>query len=132
MRFLQTLFKRQALDADMTAEMRHHVDLQTELNRQAGMTPEDARYAALRQFGNVASLQQQVREDRGWIWLEHWTRDLRVATRGLIRSPGFSVSVFITLMLCIGPNTAVWSALQAFVLKDPPFASPQQLVVIKN
>ncbi len=54
--------------------MRHHVELQTELNLKAGMNPEDARYAALRQFGNVASLQEQARAVRGWLWLSNCSR----------------------------------------------------------
>ncbi|HWA27371.1 MAG TPA: ADOP family duplicated permease [Lacunisphaera sp.] len=126
------LFRRGKLEADMSEEMRLHVEWQAELNRQAGMNAEDARHAALREFGNVTSIQQQAREGWGWVWLEHWARDFRLAVRSLSRSPGFSLAVFLTLALCLGPNTAVLSALQALVLKPLPFAAPEQLVVVKN
>jgi putative ABC transport system permease protein len=132
LRKFRSLFRRDKLDAEMTEEMRLHVELQAERNIAAGMSPAEARHAALRRFGNVASVQEQCREQRGWVWLENWTRDLRLAVRALGRSPGFSLSVFLTLMLCIGPNAAVLSALQTFVLKALPFSEPQQLVVVKN
>jgi putative ABC transport system permease protein len=129
---LRALFRKEKLDAEMTEEMRVHVELQTDRNLAAGMSPGSARQAALRQFGNVASIQEQCREQRGWGWLDNWLRDLRLAVRALGRSPGFSLSVFLTLMLCTGPNAAVLSALRAFVLKAPPFTAPEQLVVVKN
>lgn len=66
LRKLRTFFRKDALDAEMAEEMRLHVELQADLNLKAGMNPEDARYAAPRQFGNVASIQEQAREQRGW------------------------------------------------------------------
>jgi len=77
-----------------------------------------------------------TREDippgRGWAWLGAWAREFRYAARSLRRAPGFSVAVFLTLVVCIGPNTAILSALYALVLKPLPFADPQQLVRITN
>src|SRR5258708_8502173 len=98
---LRSLFRKEKLDAEMAEEMRHHVDLQTELNQKAGMNSGEARYAALRQFGNVAGIQEQAREQRGWVWLELLVRDSRLAAHSLWRSPGFTGAAVGTLALGI-------------------------------
>ena len=132
LRNLRTLFRKGKLDAEMADEMRHHVELQTELNRKAGMNPDEARYAALRQFGNVASIQEQARESRGWVWLEQWGRDFRFSLRSLRRAAGFSAAVIITLALCIGANTTIMSVLYGLILKPMPFHDSGQLVQVYN
>ena len=73
---IRALFFKDKLEAEMAEEMRLHIELQTGLNRKAGMEPDEARYAALRQFGNVAVIQEQAREQRGWVWLEQAMQDL--------------------------------------------------------
>ena len=70
--------------------------------------------------------------DGGWSWFATWGREFRFASRSLRRAPGFSLAVFLTLVVCIGPNTAILSALYALVLKPLPFPDPGQLVVITN
>jgi len=132
LKMIRALFSRRKRDDKMTEEMRLHVELQSGLHVKVGLNPDEARYAALRQFGNVASIQEQCRAQRRWVWLESWARDLRLAARSLGRSPGFSLSVFLTLVLCIGPNTAVLSALYALVIRPLPFQASSQLVLIKN
>lgn len=129
---LQNLFQRRKLETEMTEEMRLHVELQTERNIAAGMSPDDARYAAPRQFGNVASLQERAREGRGWVWLEQAWCELGFAFRALTRARGFSLAVIGTLVLCIGPNTAILSVLYSLVLKPLPFHEEAQLVRITN
>jgi hypothetical protein len=69
---------------------------------------------------------------RGWFAPEQWMRELRHAARVLRRAPGFSLAVFFTLVICIGPNTAILSALYALVLKPLPFPDPAQLIVVTN
>jgi putative ABC transport system permease protein len=125
-----SLFRRERLDAEMTEEMRHHVELQTELNLKAGLNAEDARYAALRQFGNVAVIQEQARERRGWLWAEQVRQDVRCATRSLGKSPGFTAVALVTLALGIGANTIAFSVLNALLLHTPPYPQPESIVRI--
>lgn len=130
--YLKSLFSKRKLDAQLTEEIRSHVDMATEANVAKGMKSEDARYAALREFGNVASVQERTRDERGWVWLEQWIRDLRFSVRSLWRAKGFSLTVLATLALCLGPNTAILSVLYALVYKPLPFHEPERLVSITN
>jgi putative ABC transport system permease protein len=129
---LRTLLAKRKLDAQMTEEIRTHVEMATEAKVAAGMSPEDARYAALREFGNVASVQERTRDERGWVWLEQGWREVGFAFRSLSRARGFSLAVIGTLVLCIGPNTAILSVLYALVFKPLPFRDEEQLVRITN
>lgn len=127
---LRNLFRRRKLEREMAEEMRTHVELQTERNVAAGMKPEDARYAALRQFGNVASIQERARESRGWVWLEQAGQDLRHAMRGLRKSPGFTVVATLTLAFGIGVNTSMFTAVQTILMRDLPIADSDRVVQI--
>src|SRR5262245_8861931 len=116
MRFLKkirSLLFRRTLDAEMAEEMRHHLELQAERNRATGMMADEADYVARRQFGNVASLQQQAREGRGWIWLEQAWQDFRYALRSLRKTPRFALTMILSLGLGIGVSTSVFSLIEA-------------------
>lgn len=130
LRRLRALFWKDTLDAEMAEEMHSHLDMQAAKNRAAGMGGDEAHHAALRAFGNVASIQQRVREGRGWLWLEQWARDFRFSVRSLRRSAGFSAAVVVTLMLCIGANTTISSVLYGLILKPMPFPAAGQLVEV--
>jgi predicted permease len=132
LRRLRTCLRGSKLDAEMSEEIRLHLELQMERNIAAGMDPDEARYAALRIFGGVEQVKERCREQRGWVWLENGWRDLRLATRSLRRAPAFSLAVITTLALCIGPNTAILTVLYALVLKPPGFHEPEQLVHVYN
>ncbi len=106
---LQPLFRKRKIEAEMSEEIRLHLELQVEANLAAGMSPDEARYAAQRQFGGVDQVKESYRDARGLPWLENSWRDLRFAARTLRRAPGFSLAVMITLALCLGPNTAILS-----------------------
>jgi len=122
------LFRRQKFDAEMVEELQAHVDMQTERNLNAGMNPDEARYAALRQFGNVAVIQEQAREGRGWVWLEQSLQDLRYAARQLRRNPTFAGVAILSLAVAIGANTAIFSLYHEVVVKPLPVRNPAELV----
>lgn len=132
LRNLRALFRKGKLDAEMAEEMRHPLEEQTRRNVQAGMAPTEAHYAAQRQFGNVASIQEQAREGRGWVWLELWWRDLRYAARALHKAPGFTFAVVTTLAVAIGLVTAVVNVAQPILLPEMPFPEPERLVILRE
>ena len=117
-RKLRALFCKASLEADMAEEMRLHLELQTELNIKAGMTPAEARYAAQRQFGNVASIQERAREQRGWVWLEQLGKDFLLAGRTLRRNRGSSVVAVVTLAIGIAATASLFSLVHGLV-RDP-------------
>src|SRR5262245_49169452 len=87
---LRAFFRRERLDADMTEEMRHHLELRTERNVAAGMSVRQARLAAAKHFGGIEQLKEQARDLRRLGRIEEWLRDVRFAARSLRRAPGFT------------------------------------------
>lgn len=129
-RQLRSFFRRQRLDAEMAEEMRQHLELQAERNRAAGMDQSEARYAAERQFGNLASLQEQARAGRPLRWLDDTWHDVRFAGRQCAKTPGFTMTVATTLALGIGACTAMFSVVNAVLLRPLPFPAADQVVQI--
>jgi predicted permease len=127
---LRTLFRRSAVEAEMSAEMAAHLEMQAERYRATGMSPEEASFAARRNFGGVDQIKEIARDQRGWVWLEQWGRDFRFSFRSLRRAPGFSMAVIVTLTLCIGANTTILSVLYGLILKPMPFRDAGQLVEV--
>src|SRR5258707_4617114 len=94
----------------MNEEMRTHSEMRTQKNIEAGMSPEEARFAALRQFGGTESIKETRREQRGVRWLENLARDIRFRTKQMCKNPRFTAVSVLTLSLRIRANTALLSA----------------------
>jgi predicted permease len=127
--WLQKLWRQQR-EADLDAEIRSHLDEAIRDRIERGEAPDEARANALREFGNVGLVKEVTREMWGWAALERLLQDLRFGLRMLRKQPGFSLVAILTLALGIGANTAVFSVLNALLLRSLPFAEADQLMMI--
>jgi putative ABC transport system permease protein len=125
---LRAFFRTGTLDRDFEQELASHVAMLTEDNIARGMTHEEARRAALIRLGAGASIKDRHRDLRGLPALETFWRDLRYAFRVLGRAPGFTAMAILTLALGIGANTAVFSAIDAVLLRPLPFPEGDRLM----
>ena len=114
----------------LSAELEFHLQQQIAENRAAGMDPDEAREAALRAFGNPVVLREQARESWSWNGLESVVRDVRVAARTLLRSPGFALTAILVMALGIGTNVALFTLVRSVLLRPLPFADANELVGI--
>lgn len=113
----------------MAEEIRLHIEWETERQIAAGIPPEEARYAALRQFGGIEQIKEIARDQRPAAWIGQLLRDLRLAARSLMRSPGFTATTILILALGIGGGTAVFSTLYTVMIRPLPYPEPDRLVL---
>jgi hypothetical protein len=124
------LFRRQSETARLNDELQFHIDQQVKENIARGLAPDEARYAALRTFGNPTQLRDEARSSWSWNWLEKFLRDLRYGVRTLTRSPGFSLTAILVMALGIGATTSLFTIVRSVLLKPLPFRDPDNLVMV--
>ena len=127
---LQTLFQRHRFVKELDDEIQFHLDQEIAENVAAGMEPLEARRAALRTFGNGTQAKEHAWDAWGWVRLEEIVQDVRYALRQLRKTPGFAATAALTLALGIGANAAIFTLVNAVMLKNLPVTDPKTLVRI--
>src|ERR1700744_6078961 len=117
--------------ADLDRELQSDLELEAEEQQERGLSPSEALSAARRAVGNPTLIREQVHEAWGWASVEHLSQDVRCAVRQLRSSPGFTITAVLILAIGIGAVTAVFTLINAALLKMLPVQHPEQLVEFK-
>jgi putative ABC transport system permease protein len=128
----KSLFRRRVLDAQLSSEVRFHIDELTDANVTAGMSAEEARRRAVLEFGGGEQIKEELRDVYRVAIIETAFANLKSASRFLRKSPSFSAAVILTLGLGIGANSAVFSAIDAILLRPLPFPNGDQLMKLSQ
>src|SRR5262245_9884562 len=123
---LRSLFRRRQVEQELDAEMRYHLERQIEEHIAKGMTPEEARYAAMRAMRGIEQRKEECRDMRRVNYIDDLLRDLQYAGRNLRRNPGFATLTILIMALGIGANTAVFSVVNAVLLRPLSYRDPDR------
>ena len=129
---LRGLLRRGREDDETAEELRFHLEMETAKNVRAGMPPDEARRQAHLRLGGVDAIREAVRDEHGTRPVEDLVRDLRHALRSARRKPGFTLVAALTLTLGIGANTAVFTVVDNFLFRPPPFEHVERLMSIRD
>ncbi len=129
-RKLSWWMQRRRREAELREELEFHLDEEAEARRADGLPSDQARSAARRDLGNVTLLREETRTLWTWTLLEQVAQDLRFALRTMRKNPAFTALAALSLALGIGANTAIYSFMDAILLRSLPVADPASLVVI--
>ncbi len=130
LRRLLFMARRGELSRDLGEEILQHIEIKTRKLIDGGLSPDEARYRARREFGNTVLVSEASRDMWGWVWLETLVQDLRYGVRMLRKNPGFTTVAAATLALGIAVNTTIFSLVSGWLLKKPPVADPDRVLMV--
>jgi len=126
----RSVFQRDRVESEFSAELDAHIAMHTEAGVEAGLNPADARRQALLRLGGKEQVQQAHRGQRGILWIENLVQDVRYGVRTLLRTPGFTLTAVLTVGLGVGACTAIFSLVNAVLIRSLPYGDPERLVYL--
>src|SRR6185295_2979703 len=132
MTWLGRLFGRKKLERELARELQFHLDAALADHMRAGLSREAALRRAHIEIGGLEQTKEVARDARGTRWVEELVSDTRYALRGMVRSPAFTAAAVLTLAVGIGANTAVWSIVEALMLRSLPVDHPEELKAVRR